>query len=455
MRNKFLFCAMILVLMSFFILAPSMTHAAPQSICISGGDGDWAVISWSCFGAGAPGAGVDVYIENNVSLSGAQSAGNVTVDTGKSLNTGANSFTVSNLMINSTGWFTGTATVSGNLTDNGSFNGSGQTVSVSGTSFVGSGATFTAGSGSVALNGATTNSGTMTAGASTTFGNDLTNNAGATFNCGSNTVTFKGNLTANGTFNCSSGTANFQGSALQNVGGSGALSFSGLTVNNAAGVTLNQNASVSGALTFTSGDLNTGLYTLTLTGATVTGAGGGDVVGNAKRADAFSTGTPYVFNSPNTLINFSALSVAPTDITINLIKSIPTGFTRAMSRQYTILASGSPVFTATMQLHYKSSEVTGSIVEANLMPWRYNTVSGRWELQPGSDVSSGDNSYVQATGVTGFSLWTLSDNGAPTAVTLSTFTASGNSTQNNLMIFGMFGVLILAVGGGGWMFKHR
>jgi hypothetical protein len=264
-----------------------------------------------------------------------------------------------------------------------------------------------------------------------------------------------GNLFNNGTLTHLSGTLTLNGTIVQSIGGSSALTFNNLTVNNAAGVTLNQNASVSGTLTFTSGDLNTGANMLTLTGANVTGAGGGDVVGYSKRADAFSPGTPYAFNSPNTLINFSSLSVAPTDITINLVKSTPTGFTRALPRQYTITATGSPVFTATLQLHYKSSEVTGSISETNIMPWRYNTVTGRWVLQSGSVVSNGDNSYIQATNVTGFSLWALTDNGAPTAITLSTFTASGSSTQNNPVMIGLIGVLMLAISGGGWMFTHR
>ena len=412
MRTKFFFfSALCLCLIGLVIFFQPATQAAPLAICISTtGGGDWATVgTWQfCTGTNPPAATDDVYIQGPVTLAAPQTAANVTVSNGGSLNPAANTLTASSMMIDAGGLFTGALTLAGNLTDNGSFNGNGQTVIVNGTTSVGSGATFTAGS-------------------STTLVGTLTNNG--TFNCGGNTVNFQGNLTNNGTLNCGSGTVNFNGDFGQSVSSStGAFAFNNFAISDPTGVMLNKNASVAGTLTFNSGDLATGANILDLSGATVAGAGGGDVVGNVKRTQVFATATDYAFNSPNTLINFTTLTSAPTDITINLAKSNPTGFARSLAREYNITANGAPVFAATLQLHYKSSEVLGTgITEANMRAWRFNTTLGKWELQAGNQTTNADNSNVQATGVAAFSKWALSDSGAPTAVKLSSFHANAPS----------------------------
>ncbi|MBI5301125.1 MAG: hypothetical protein HY868_03235 [Chloroflexi bacterium] len=257
--------------------------------------------------------------------------------------------------------------------------------------------------------------GPVTLAGSTSAANVTIDTAGS-LSTGANTLTLAGNLTNDGTLT----TPNiaFGGSATQSIGGANAITFNNLTINNAAGVALNRNVTVNGALALSAGDLNTGSNTLDLaSGATVT-ASGGDVVGNVRRAHAFSTGTNYTFNNESTLVNFSTLTTAPTFITINLAKSTPAGLTRALPRTYSITADGAPIFTGTLQLHYATSEVApAGLVEANMRALKQ--VNGRWVLQTGSVTTGGTNPYVSATNVASFSLWAITDNGAPTAVTLS------------------------------------
>ena len=77
------------------------------------------------------------------------------------------------------------------------------------------------------------------------------------------------------------------------------LAYSNLTINNANGVTLSGNASVSGTLTFTSGDLmTTSAFTLTMTSAAAAIAGAGTtqhLVGNLARVFPAVLNTSYVF----------------------------------------------------------------------------------------------------------------------------------------------------------------
>ncbi|MBI5029509.1 MAG: hypothetical protein HZB51_03210 [Chloroflexi bacterium] len=418
MRNKVFSLGTMVFLASLFVLTQSTINAAPLAICISTvGGGDWANAgTWQfCTGSNPPATTDDVYIQGPVTLAATQTAANVTVSNGGSLNPGANTLTANSMIIDAGGLFTGSLTLNGNLTNNGSFNGSGQTVIINGTTSVGGGATFTAGS-------------------STTLVGALTNNG--TFNCGGSTVAFQGNLTNNNTLNCGSGTCNLNGDSVQNVGGSGTLAFNNLTLTNAAGVVLNKDATLNGTLTFTNGDLNTGSNILNLaSGATV--AGTGDVVGNVKRTHAFSTATNYQFNSQYTLINFSVITTtAPSDITINLAKSTPGGLANAVPRTYSVTANGAYSAAATLQLHYKSAE-GGFTTEANLRPWKQ--VAGRWALQPGSVTAAGNASFVSATGVTSFSNWAISDSGAPTAVTLSSFKANTPSFDLDAWLGNLFG----------------
>jgi hypothetical protein len=98
--------------------------------------------------------------------------------------------------------------------------------------------------------------------------------------------------------------------------------------------------------------------------------------------------------------------------------------TSAVSRYYTLTPTGA--VNATIQLAYQDSEL-GSTTEANEKLWRYDVGMSRWVLQGGTVNTT--NNYVSLAGVTQFSNWAITDNGAgsPTAVKLASFDANALS----------------------------
>ncbi len=190
--------------------------------------------------------------------------------------------------------------------------------------------------------------------------------SGAVFAAQSEDVTVAGDWTNSGTFTPGTPqTTTFNGTGAQIISGSTATGFSSLTINNSAGVSLSGvDAAVSGLLTLTNGDLNTGANTLTQTiTSTSSGPGGnagGDVVGNVSRAHIFAPLTGYSFGNQFNTINFAVGGTPPTAITLNLVKSVPNDFTNAVARTYTITPTGGSGFSSTLRLHYLDSELNGN-----------------------------------------------------------------------------------------------
>ncbi len=261
--------------------------------------------------------------------------------------------------------------------------------------------------------------------------------SGATFNA-PETLNIAGNLTNNGTFNTTDSTVVMNGTGAQSISGA-SLTFHNLTINNSAGVNLNNNATVNGTLTLNY-DLNVSSeYVLTM-GSSATTQGNADVVGKTKRT-SLSSGTAYSFGSPYTTIQFASSGTLPSEITVQLFKSAPGGLANAVQRYYSITPTGGSGYTFDLQLHYLDSELSG-INENNLQMWQQ--VNGRWTLR---SVTSRDtsNNWVQKTGLTSFSLWALSDSGAPTAVTLSTFEARADA-PSALPFIGLGALAVVTLG---------
>ena len=96
-----------------------------------------------------------------------------------------------------------------------------------------------------------------------TVKNDVTI-AGGTLNANNLNMNVGGNWTNNGTFTPGSGTVVFNGAAAQTIGGSTDTTFAFLTINNAAGVSLNRPVRVNNQLALTNGLLTLGSNDLTL-----------------------------------------------------------------------------------------------------------------------------------------------------------------------------------------------
>jgi len=181
----------------------------------------------------------------------------------------------------------GNITVSNNLTIN-----AGSTLDVSASNFTinvaknwtNNGGTFTPRAGTVNFNGAaqviTKSTGetfnnivlagnnTKTLGGPINANASITINGGVTFDVsGSNyDVTLKGNWINNGTFNAQNGTVSFIGTTAQTLSNSSPVTFSGLTINNTAGVSLSTGTyTLTRVLTINNGTFSTGGRPFTMT----------------------------------------------------------------------------------------------------------------------------------------------------------------------------------------------
>lgn len=148
---------------------------------------------------------------------------------------------------------------------------------------INSGGTLTnTGSNTITLSGAMSNAGTYFGGSgAVTVGGSFTNTG--SYSAGSATTTLTGNFSNSGTFTASTGTWVFSGSSAQSF--TGVTSFNKLTVNNATGVSLNNNVSVSALLALTNGHISTGSNILILSAnCNVPGwsRGNGFVSGNVR-----------------------------------------------------------------------------------------------------------------------------------------------------------------------------
>jgi hypothetical protein len=219
--------------------------------------------------------------------------------------------------------------------------------------------------------------------------------------------------------------------SLQDGGAAGAMGtlvFAGggqllgsLTINRtgaSGSAMLGSDLTVGGALNLTAGDINTGSFTLTHNG---TPAGTTDVVGNVRRTDLGSTARS--FGNPNNQISFQT-GTAPTAITVNLVKNVPTGagfgFPGAVKRTYTITPTGGG-YTATLRLHYNDSDLNGN-TEALLDFWRFNGSSWNRVTKALADPVTGN--WIQTSAVTQFSPWTLAQGGLLSKAKLVEFKAT-------------------------------
>jgi hypothetical protein len=249
--------------------------------------------------------------------------------------------------------------------------------------------------------------------------NNVQIDAGATL-AGTNgtTINMAGNWTNNGTFTANGNTVNFAGAGAQVIGGTSVTTFNNLTIANAVTpVSLGVNANVNAVLTLTN-DLTTGANVLTMPN-TGTSAGTADVVGNVRRTGFTGGGPALSFGNPFNSIGFIAQGTVPADILVNLAKAAPGGFPgTAVNRTYTITPNGGTGFSATLRLHYLDAELNGN-VETTLGLFRNTPPWVRLGRTGAVDIV---NNWAELSGVTQFSQWTLSSarNNTTTEITADT-----------------------------------
>jgi len=159
-----------------------------------------------------------------------------------------------------------------------------------------------------------------------------------------------------------------------------------------------------------------------------TRTGDGLVNGTVRHVHAFTTGTSYSFEGPNTFIRPTAMTATPDSITVTSYPNtgVPVGDQAyAILRYYDITQHGGSGMTSTLRLHYDATTELNGLNEALFTLWRYN--GSEWDDRGYSSRSTGiANSYVEQTGVTQFSYWTITENISPLPVQLTSFTASAS-----------------------------
>lgn len=191
------------------------------------------------------------------------------------------------------------------------------------------------------------------------------------------------------------------------------INYNNLTINNAAGVFLSGDTTVNGLLNLAN-DLTTSSFVLTMP-ASGTSTGSGDVIGNVKRTGFTVGGAALSFGNLSNTIQINS-GTAPTDITMNLVKLPPFGFSNCVSRTYNVTATGGSGISATMRLHYRDTEATG-LDESSFELWRYETPN--WLSPPGSARRDTAQNWVQETGITQFSQWTIAGGSGPSCGVLT------------------------------------
>lgn len=208
----------------------------------------------------------------------------------------------------------------------------------------------------------------------------------------------------------------YGGTALQTTGPELAAAAGGiaaLRVENPAGVKLARDLLVNEELAL-GGDLDTGAYSLTL-GAQAACTGAGDVLGTVLRAGPIASGS-YCLGNPNLQITLPPGATLPSSLGAVLSRGTAP-FDGALLLRYTIEAPGF-AGTAGLRLPYDEGDLNGNDA-ARLHLW--HLANGTWTLQPATTrgIDGVGKHYVESSGITNFSDWTLADGGAPTAVTVA------------------------------------
>ncbi|MFL6209445.1 MAG: Calx-beta domain-containing protein [Pyrinomonadaceae bacterium] len=358
---------------------------------------------------------------------------------------GSGFFGLGGIQINSgsTLTLTGNVTLANDWTNNGTLNANGQTVTFNGndnTQMISGTNTFAnltinhTGTGGVTAAGSTLNvtgtllvqSGTFT---SATAYNNVAIGAAGTL-VASGPITVSGNWTNNGSFNSNGQTVTFNGNGTQMISGTGASTFTNMTVN--GDITLSSNLTVTGTLDLGSHKITTGANTVFIGSAGTVARTSGYIIGTEQKTFGgtglftYDVGTSNGYSPVDTSVTAGtgALAVRPTQ---SKQPNVPG--TNALSRYWTLAGAG---ITTDLTFHYLAADVVGS--EANYRVLKY---AGTFSVPAGQSVNTGAHT-ASVTGVNSFSDWTLADApgifGQLQFAQANTDTAEGNTGTHNVTI---------------------
>ena len=305
----------------------------------------------------------------------------------------------------------GTATTTGTVPTYGSaatLQYKGSAAQTTGTEFP---ATF-GGTGGIIIN----NASGVTLNSSAAITNGITLTAG-TFAVGAHTLTLNGPAiagTASNLTTTSSSILVFGGSSTGVSLPSSVTSLSGLTVNNANGLTLNSNPTISGSLTLTSGKITTGANNLIIGSAGTISGGSASayVYGNLQKTFATGTGLSFTYPIGDATV-YAPISLASLNVvTAGNLTAKTTGSenpnigtstinaAKSVNRYYTLTSGGGLVAsTYGATFNFVGGDVDSGATPANFIVGKYD--NSTWTYPT---VGTKNSTNTQITGVTtGFS----------------------------------------------------
>jgi hypothetical protein len=256
-------------------------------------------------------------------------------------------------------------------------------------------------------------SGTVTMAGNLSIAGNFTITSGA-FNAAAGQLTLNQNFTDNASFT-SAGTVLFNGTTAQTIAGSTTPeTFTGVTMNNAAGLTLAKNVTVNGALTLTLGNITTGANTLSISSTGSVAHTSGHVIGNLQKTFTASASTVFEVGTANGYSPATVSATAgsyPATVTVKATQGAHPNAPSAgtLQRYWTVTSNG--VATADLLLHYFLSDVVGT--ESLYKFGNFN--AGVWSYPATGSVDI-LNHVGNATGLTQFGDFTLTEKATNLAI---------------------------------------
>jgi len=259
----------------------------------------------------------------------------------------------------------------------------------------------------------------------------FTNN-GNIYVSGNITQSASNNFTASG----STGTLELNGTALQTFKGvgSGLLNFYKLTMNNTSGAQLNRNIMVTNNLTMTAGNIN-------LNGNNIDLSSTGTLVNetNAKRI----YGTSGVITTTRNINAPSSLNVGGMGAEITTSANLGStqidrghavqtvGGNNSILRYFDITPTNNTSLNATLRFHYFDANELNGLTESSLQMYRSTNGGTSWTYEGGTPAPVSD--YVELSGISSFSRWTLSDVGLLLPISLLDFQAHPDANDQVIL----------------------
>ncbi len=273
---------------------------------------------------------------------------------------------------------------------------------------------------------------------------DFNTSSTSTRTLGAVTVNSGGKMRFQDNAYMSSGTVTLNSGAIIEYYGSSAIthslpvSYKNLLITNSAGVNLGADATVDGTLTLSSGNINTGAYSLYISSTGSVSRTSGQIVGNLKKN--ISIGATSKTFEIGDATNYTPVTVAFGDVTVAgdltaksnagahpSILSSGINSSKSVARYWSLTNSGITFNNCNATFNFVPGDILGSANTSNFIGQAYNSTWGS-VLTMGTLTSTSS----QGTGITSFGDFVLGE----VATTDPAISISGSLTNFGLLAIG-------------------